>query len=412
MSKSDTLFLTVVATIPIQLNKFFFANFSYVLGIPSDYRAITIYLSDLVIIAYILLSLSQNRSNLFNLFKLSPHFFAVLSVFNIYIFLADLLFSSSKLASFWSDLKTLEFSLLTFFAASTLSKKSIIKPAVAVLTISLLWQSVLVILQFTFQRSLNLWILGERAFDASTISIATTNILGSNLLRPYGTFPHPNVAAAFLLITGLITLSFLSSSKIKKTQSKHLILCIITALSIVLTFSKSALITFLASFLILTKNPKQLFYAIITLSIPALFFFKYLLEFQIASISERITLSQAALEITLKNPIFGIGSHNFTKELANLDLISHAQIRLIQPVHNVFLLILSENGIIGLLLFVAILLTVFKYANSKYKLTLFIALLIFASLDHFLWTLHQGQLLFWLTLAYILSQPPPKSLAR
>ena len=44
------------------------------------------------------------------------------------------------------------------------------------------------------------WYLGERSFYASTPGIAAVSFQGRLLLRPYATFPHPNVFGGFLAI--------------------------------------------------------------------------------------------------------------------------------------------------------------------------------------------------------------------
>ena len=54
MKASDLLFLTVLLFLPVQLNKFFWPQFSFVFGIPQDLLAISVYLSDVLIIFYVL----------------------------------------------------------------------------------------------------------------------------------------------------------------------------------------------------------------------------------------------------------------------------------------------------------------------------------------------------------------------
>ena len=51
--------------------------------------------------------------------------------------------------------------------------------------------------EFIKQASLNglFWWLGERTFTSSTPGIAKAVIDGRLLMRPYATFPHPNVLA-------------------------------------------------------------------------------------------------------------------------------------------------------------------------------------------------------------------------
>lgn len=284
-------------------------------------------------------------------------------------------------------------------AAKTLIRPNVQKLLPKVIVFSLLWQSLIIITQFLLQRSLGLWFLGERTFDSSTVNIAHTQIAGVEALRPYGTFPHPNVAAAFLLIYLII----LASTKRGKPK---FFTVIFSFFAIVITNSQAALLATAAVLISQALKLKKLLFILLAIVSTIFVFFKYLSESQVASIAERLTLAQKALEITSQNPAFGIGSLNFISELSKYNLISIGQIRLLQPVHNVFLLILTENGLIGLLLFVLLLFIVAKNINTRPKLALFVAFLIFASLDHFLWTLQQGQLLLFLSIAYIISKQP------
>lgn len=391
MTKSDLLFLLVLAALPIQLNKFFFPEYSYVLGLPIDYRALSIYLSDIAIIAYLLTFTLGN----FKIFpKIASQFKAfviTLAIFNFYLF-ASAFFSTSHQASLIFNLRILIYSLLAIASAYTQSKGKIQKPALFVISFSLIWQSLLITAQFALQKSQGFWILGERSFGAGTPTIAHTALFGQQLLRPYGTFPHPNVAAAFLAF-GLILIS-----------SCRRIPTFITGIATALTFSRTALATLVVVVFLNLSKTGRLIAAIVAVILAFLFGPTILNSIPTASIAERLLLIQAALDIALVQLAFGIGSNNFILELAKLDLFSLAETRLLQPVHNVFLLILAENGIIGLLIFAALLMVVAQNVKGKVKTALFLALLIYASLDHFLWTLAQGQLMFWLILGFIVSR--------
>lgn len=395
MTIADRLFLLVLATLPIQLNKFFFLDHSYVLGIPIDYRALSLYFSDITIILFLAAFLIEKKKNLAQIYQKQQSFLVIFGIFILYLFLSSL----GNLASLIFVTKIFLTGLLGLFTSQIFAKDKMQKPISLIFFVSLLWQSVLVITQFIAQRSQGLWFLGERSFDSATIGIAHTQILGRELLRPYGTFPHPNVAAAFLVIA-MILFFALRQSKQKPSQ---IIVTLFAPIAIFFTFSQAALLVLAVAAIIITQSPKTRvlisLLAIIILGI----FTKSLVGNQLASIAERMTLAQAALEITQKNPLFGVGSDQFIPELAKLNLFSIAEIRLLQPVHNIFFLILAENGVAGLLLFAGLLLTLSGHLTSRFKLALFAAILIFGSLDHFLWTLHQGQMLFWLTIGYILS---------
>jgi hypothetical protein len=80
-----------------------------------------------------------------------------------------------------------------------------------------------------------------------------------------------------------------------------------------------------------------------------------------------------------------------------------------QPAHNVFALVASESGVIAaaalvfLLIFVAV--TLLNHSFG-YPAVLFVTILQFfvlGSLDHYLWTIHQTQILLWLTLGLALA---------
>lgn len=81
-----------------------------------------------------------------------------------------------------------------------------------------------------------------------------------------------------------------------------------------------------------------------------------------------------------------------------------------QPVHNVFLLICSELGFVGLVLWIYLIFElVFKKSNvprgttiwNIYFKAVFIGFLLIMLFDHYLWDIHQGQILIWLVLGLI-----------
>ncbi len=400
MSKAQILFLVVLASLPIQLGKFFFPNYSYVLGIPIDYRAQTIYFSDLIIASYIIASIwglvtaSKNQKAKFKQFLTKNSYYLYsLGIFVLYLVVDSALVSISKPASLYFTLKIIGFSLLSVFAAHNFESKNLTKLIPKVIAASLIWQSVVVFLQFLSQRSLGLWILGERTFNTTTPDIAHFELFGYQLLRPYGTFSHPNVLGAFLTVY-LIMLTATKPARLTTLS---------TIAATLISFSKGAIFALFSAFITTSKNLRQLATGAVILVISVIVFFKLISTSQVASLAERLTLIQAAFNLALKNPLFGIGSNNFIIELAKLDLTSISQIRLLQPVHNIFLLILVENGLVGLLAFSLVLFAVAQKKLTKERTGLFIAILVFASIDHFLWTLEQGLFIFWISIAFLIS---------
>lgn len=396
---AQLLFLLVIAAIPIQLGKFFFFDFSYVLGLPIDYRAVTIYASDIIVLLFIIFSIWENRKKLKQIPLDFKDYCLVLVIFNLHLFISTPLFSVSPISSLVFNLKILIFSLASVFAANLLQNKKVAQNSLKVLIFSVFWQSLLILGQFIKQGSLGLQIIGERTFDSSTVLIAHSQAFGRQFLRPYGTFPHPNIAAAYLAFSLIILAPFLK----KATNPLKVAFTIVSFLAIAITYSKSAIFVLGLSLPFTTQNFRKLLALTAVAIFLAIWIFLQTSMYQVASIAERLLLSQAALDITLKNPLFGVGSNNFILELSKLNLSSLSQTRLLQPVHNVFLLILAQNGIIGLLIFTTLLLTVSKNLKGKTKTVIFIGMLVYLSIDHFLWTLQQGQLMFWFLMSYFLA---------
>lgn len=407
VSLSKPLFLCAVAALPIQLNKFFFNSHSYVLGIPIDYRAPAVYFSDLLIILAIIFFLFEHRAKLPSIFSKNVGFILPLSSLVLYLTLNAFFFSQDKVASLTFALTIIEMSIFSTVALYYFSQKNVRDLVSKILKFTVIWQGSVAALQFTFQKSLGLYLLGERSFDVSTSQVASANIFGREVLRSYGTFPHPNVLAAFLLIAIVVTNPKININlKNKKNSSLHRldnITVVLATVGILTTFSKTTLILALAYLVLRVKKPivRMLLFAFSALALIS--YFVFFTQTYIDTVAERILLSQAALDITHTHPLTGVGSANFIPSLAEKNIISIGQVRLLQPAHNVFLLILSENGLPGLLIFTFLLFKLVEKVSKPPGLFLSIALLVYLSIDHFFWTLHQGQMLFFLTAALIYS---------
>ena len=113
------------------------------------------------------------------------------------------------------------------------------------------------------------------------------------------------------------------------------------------------------------------------------------------SITERIDQYKTTKIILSKdeNIISGIGTGNFVENLMDKNTINNTSIKNMQPwqkqpVHNVFALIFTENGIIGMTLFLLF------FIMLIWQNPLVISLLPILFLDHYLWTAQQGMFIF------------------
>ena len=75
------------------------------------------------------------------------------------------------------------------------------------------------------------------------------------------------------------------------------------------------------------------------------------------SVTVRSQLNSAAVSMWQDSPVFGAGMGNFLVALPKY--LFTREIYFLQPVHNIYFLVLSETGIIGLTLFISLLIKIF-----------------------------------------------------
>jgi O-antigen ligase len=112
--------------------------------------------------------------------------------------------------------------------------------------------------------------------------------------------------------------------------------------------------------------------------------------------SDRIGLMESSFHMIKQNLLTGVGLGGFVENMGDTVPRSGNGILLLQPVHNIFLLIVSEVGLVGFGLFITLLYFFFK--NRKWSLRLvmgLVGILIVGMFDHYLLSLPQGLLIFF-----------------
>jgi len=416
------LLFAVLLFLPFQLAKHFWPSFAFVSGQRVDYLSPTIYISDVLILLLFLTILikfffrgqkTEDRKQKSVYTAISPY-----SVFCLLIFFLSLgiFLSKSPMNGWYSLLKLSEFTFFAWIVAKDHEK--IQNKLFYTFTIGIIVEGVLGILQFFNHRSINgLWyFLGERTFNSATPGIANASIHGQLILRPYGTFPHPNVFAGYLVIGLLyfLTWIFTTTDKFQKTLS--LIILIFGFTVLLLTLSRVAILVFcILALMYIVWKFSRLKYLI--LFVTCIFFFGIFLTplfsgrfLEIESYSDsfqlRDILIQIALRMFISLPIFGVGLGNFLTSIPYY-ISSKQTYELIQPVHNIFLLVLAETGAVGFGAFLFVLFLAFKnnlkhhplrlplYVYPLFSLT---AISLIGLTDHYFLTLQQGQILLALVL--------------
>lgn len=393
--------------LPTQLSYHFWPDYAFIYGVRIDYLAPAIYFTDLLLIP---LFLSKNYFN--SLFRiLQKHKYLIFV--SVLVLILNFFFSKSPILAFLKFLKYLEIILLIIYIKLNKSKvKQFFLTTLKYSAPLMLSLSLLQIITRASSNTLFYW-LGERSFTITTPGISLVYLFNNVYLRPYATFSHPNSLAGFYLVTILIYISIIKKPNI-------LLLTILFAL-VLLSFSLNAILALILIIIIyiLNKvfklNPKYLViltmfsFTLISLilTIMSSVFLK-LLDTSNLDYLYRLEFSYIAGYLFSQNPLIGIGLNNFIINLPQIFqvLSSVKSIRFnwwLQPVHNIYLLLLSEAG---LLLYLIILISFYKNIIYK-KISLIeilplVAILFTGLFDHYWLTLQQNQLLLALSFGLIL----------
>ena len=408
----EIIFCLIILFLPTQLGFHFWPSFSYVYGLRIDYLSPTVYLTDVLIVLLFLTFLLR-----FFLSKQKIKFIWLKknAWFLVFIFslIGGVLISRSPLARAYGLAKFAEFIFFGAYSISVFKDKILFKKIIILLSIGVIFEGLLAIAQFFNSGSLGsiLYFFGERAFNGQTPGIANASLAGQLILRPYATFPHPNVLAAFLLISLLFCFFIFTRALSIKEKIFFTTAIIIGSLSLVLTMSRVSLVVYLllVIFLIFAKHQRKLVIFLIIIFIiiflsPIKFRF-FDLNLNDTAVIQRQELTVSSLLMVKDNFFLGVGINNF---LGNLPFYKNMSSGFyLQPVHNIYLLVLAQTGIIGLIFFFWFLKKTFSFLLKKkskifiLKILLLMSFLTLGLFDHYFLTLQQGQMLFALIFGFL-----------
>lgn len=290
--------------------------------------------------------------------------------------------------------------------------RALINQLVFVVSIGLIVQIAIGLLQVINGHSIGMDFLGESRITGSYIGVSYLSLDGGNVLRAYGTFPHPNVLGGYFVAVQLFFLTFLPFVR-KKWKVVFSTLAVLSTTGVLLTFSRTAVIISLivwASFAILMlMNSKRIVgklrssrnrLASIGIIVP---WYQRIIDlFSGASVSamERIELLNVAMAIISSNFFVGVGIGNFIRKMGSSAPINSSGITVFEPVHNIFALFTAENGIAVFFIVVVIVsfailraLKVSDLANKVIIVLSSICVIIAGMFDHYLLSFAQGNML-------------------
>lgn len=481
-----------------------------------------------------------NFSKILNKLSTYPLLIPLLALFPLIAWgFLSIYWSNYKEISFYKSLKFAEFGLLFFYTAQSMRWFGLTK-LLSIIFVAGFFQSIIGILQYLYQHSLGLKILGESILAPNIDNVAKIVVDGEKIIRAYGTFPHPNIFAGFLVLSIFSGFWLLFSFKPSNWNMRGKLWITLLTLggifqlfAFALTFSRVAwlgaifvavillsyglkmaylsgnvnygfhpptfmlklfhacppkLRHFLEKLFNLKQNSvnvsRETFYTAAKESETTLAFFHLnkpkisaLVIIFIAftaflalnrgaitsrtidsgqnyqqAISYRLLYNDIAIKMIKDQPLTGFGNGTFTVNMKNYSPAPHEWWQY-QPVHNIYLLINSELGIIGLILFLIFVFSVLKMAYLKHNknydfhpptfllklfhvkqlpnyalnkpnksmgeeisagkretilftrlmLAVFVGFLFIGLFDHYFWTLQQGQLTFWLVLGVLMA---------
>lgn len=393
------IFFSLLATIPIQLGKHFWPEFSFVQGIRVDYLAPTFYVTDIIFLLLFVISLKRLSTQSFAFFKKPVFVFLSLGV------IVSLPFSYSPLEAVYSALKLFEFLYIGIYV-SRIEFKKYREDIVFLFLLGGLVEVVISFFQFYSQSSLGgvFYYLGERTFSVSTPGIATFRLGEHLILRSYGTFPHPNVLAFYLLMGFTFLLFSLRLKNGRKTIIFSICLAILLV-GIILTFSRSIIICVMAIIMIwaikyargMRKQTRVRIGVVAALGIciTISLLIQRLSGDILRDIVYRLELFLIGLKVFASHPL-GVGLNNFYYH----EILFQKQITptLLQPIHNIYALFIVHLGFFSFGIFGFLSIQFVRYWKGGVIGLLMVSALLVGLIDHYLVTLQQGQLMFSLLL--------------
>ncbi len=321
----------------------------------------------------------------------------------------SIIWAPEKISTFYLWLKLIQAGILFFIILQSQIKLQAIAWA---LIISGSLQSLLSMWQFLSQEIIGNKFLGLIATKSETLGALIIEEGSGRWLRSHGAFNDPNFLAGFLALILILSFQLYLKSSYKKII---LGLIILNFFGLFFTFSRGAFVALLIAILIIVINNRKKIFEILPILLSLLLSFLILsLIFQSLLFSrldnfqrltqksnqERLGQNYTSLTLFQKKPIIGTGfnNYNYNLYLNNSNLPNYQYKR----VENIYLLILNELGLIGLILLMTIILIILNNSIKTKNIigfSVIITLLILGLFYHYPLSQYQGLSLTFIILS-------------
>ncbi len=313
------------------------------------------------------------------------------------------------------------------------------------------FHAVFALIQFALQMVPASTLAGLAFHEPGTAGASVVETVAGRFLRAYGLLPHPNVAAGSFLFASILGVGLLLRTRRRRDRIGLLAALALIQTGLVLTFSRAALLVWLAVLLLLTAcvlmrerrtddhawlgslgfqrpdpwlglKAMQLVVLSVLLFGALLTVFRPIVYTRVAaagrleqrSVQERMTQITAAQAIVRDHWLLGTGIGNYTNALGRSAAVQQPAVTY-QPVHVALLLVLVEIGVFGWLLLLWLIVLVVQVAGHEHvrrwrhrqpygvpwvvctSLAL-LALFAVSFFEHYFWSLQYGIMLTWLAL--------------
>lgn len=357
----------------------------------------------------------------------------LLTVIGLWLLLAwagsSLIWAPAKTAGFYNWFHLLEAAGLFFIIlTSAIDKKKIYLS----LTLAGVLQALLAIWQFFSQGvSANKWLglASHLPWETGTIIIESSG----RWLRAYGSFAHPNVLGGFLVICFFATIIPALMINGRRNTPWRIIASLLLLSGIFFSFSRSAWLALIAGLAIIFvseiyrarqsaepvdskyRNLIKYFLTPLVLAAVLALIYQPVVFTRIStsdrletySVNDRLDYLSQAEDMIKNHRVIGVGEGNYTYDLFLNDAAKtpwHYQ-----PVHNIFLLIWAELGLVGLIIFIIFLISLFlnflisnraDKSHSHLNIIVFCTtILIIGFFDHYFWTSYVGLMMLFICFA-------------
>ncbi len=413
------LLAAFILSLFFSVRRVFFSDAAYLTGAYSDFTSFSLYLSDILLFLLVL----------FNAKSIFTRKTTIILLLIVSLLALEMLFQHEfRSLRIYFSVKIIElvfvFFLFQIKAVSTNFKKLI--PLFVGLGAV---QGLIALVQFTIQGSIGLSILGESSIEPNILNVAKVVARGTKFVRGYGTFPHPNLLAAFLVTGIILNIYLLYKNNHKLTKLGYSITLFIQNLGLIIALSRIGFLALAVSSAVwfgilvakvgINKRTTWIFgVLVISVGVALALFYPYLLPRATISdqaAKERWFYNRLGIDMILDKPFFGTGPGT---SVIHMEQYSPSPLEpwQKQPIHNYYLLLVAEFGLfIGIYIIGLISSNIAKLGRKVFisdplkpdwlfKLTLFsigLGYMLLMAFDHYFYTIQQTQLLFWIIIGLI-----------